>query len=331
MSTTITIVTDPCCEGSGSAAGRRNSLINGGCIVAQRNDATISGSYLFGATDRWAGKAAGSPSAGTLTRASSAPIGRTGYALMIDGLTTGSSGSASIRYRMESADARAFRNQTAVFNCLVHHDVGSDIAYSVTISKADAVDDFSSVTAISTQSFTVADQTEHRLIHSTSLGDVTNGLEIVVTAECGAITTKDFYFTEMQLEGGSTPTTFDYRSIAEELNLCLRYAWMLRPHNDGGVRFGLGQCVSTTAGQMWLPFPTTMRVGPTVSISAAGDFALANTTSVNMTMTSFATTNSYSNGAAFNAICSGGGLVAGHATQWFAVDPDSFILFDSEL
>jgi hypothetical protein len=81
---------------------------------------------------------------------------------------------------------------------------------------------------------------------------------------------------------------------------------------------------------MWLPMPTTMRAAPSASVSALSDFALADVASVNKTMTALSTITSQPNGMAFNATVASG-LVAGNATQWFAMNSNAFMLFDSEL
>src|SRR6185437_9778165 len=56
-----------------------------------------------------------------------------------------------------------------------------------------------------------------------SLGDVSNGIEIQVDAQCGSVTTKNFYFTEWQLEEGSVVTSLDRRTYEQELRDCQRY------------------------------------------------------------------------------------------------------------
>lgn len=187
-----------------------NLIINGCCRVAQRAAPNISASYQYGQVDRWAAKADGTPTAGTISQTTVSAAGRTGYALRLAGVSTGAGGAVYARYRMESLDARNFKNQTAIFHLKVHHDVGSAKDYTITINKANAADNFSAVTAIGTSAAqSVASATETTVSYSVALGDCSNGLEIIVKCDCGAITTKNFDFTEMKIEVGVVATEFE--------------------------------------------------------------------------------------------------------------------------
>jgi hypothetical protein len=77
-----------------------------------------------------------------------------------------------------------------------------------------------------------------------------------------------FYITGVQLEKGSTATSFDYRPYGTELALCQRYFAKLNNDGTGGdVTLGCGFQQSTIAGVISINFPVTMRVEPTVVIS----------------------------------------------------------------
>ena len=67
-------------------------------------------------------------------------------------------------------------------------------------------------------------------------------------------------FTGVQLEKGSTATSFDYRPYGTELALCQRYlpAIPLSPQYNGA-----GQWFGATVGVVQLPLPVTARVAPT--------------------------------------------------------------------
>jgi len=71
-----------------------------------------------------------------------------------------------------------------------------------------------------------------------------------------------FYITGVQLEKGSTATSFDYRPYTTELALCQRYY------------INYGQCglvaYSTQGVVATVTYPVTMRASPTVSISYNG-------------------------------------------------------------
>jgi len=66
--------------------------------------------------------------------------------------------------------------------------------------------------------------------------------------------------TGVQLEVGSTATSFDYRSIGTELALCQRYFWVLTAAQ--------GTAVSSTTARWNVSHPW-MRASPTVAVTAA--------------------------------------------------------------
>jgi len=55
------------------------------------------------------------------------------------------------------------------------------------------------------------------------MGDCSNGIELELKAEVGAITNKNLDITEWKLEPGSVSTAFRPRLYDEELTLCLPY------------------------------------------------------------------------------------------------------------
>jgi hypothetical protein len=76
-----------------------------------------------------------------------------------------------------------------------------------------------------------------------------------------------FYITGVQLEKGSTATSFDYRPYGTELALCQRYA---QPCGQGGT----GRASSTTGLETTTQFRVPMRTTPTITF---GGFSGAQT------------------------------------------------------
>ena len=77
-----------------------------------------------------------------------------------------------------------------------------------------------------------------------------------------------FYITGVQLEKGSTATSFDYRPYGTELQLCQRYAIV---YGGSDTRhLGIGTMYSSTAINLTLHTPTTMRASPTITKTLNG-------------------------------------------------------------
>ena len=207
-------------------AQTQNYVINGVGVIAQRADYTlVKDAYDFG-PDRFEGMATGTlVSAGTLTRTAAANIGVTGFAHKFNQVTLTGTGILFHRTRIESKDAKNFKNLKASLSCKVYHDVGAPVDYTLTVRKANAEDDFSATTDIANDGGTsVADTTATTLaFEDISMGDCSNGIEVELKIECGAVTLKDFEQTEYQLKVGLVATPFKPEPIESVLAKCQRY------------------------------------------------------------------------------------------------------------
>ena len=107
-----------------------------------------------------------------------------------------------------------------------------------------------------------------------------------------------FYITGVQLEKGSTATSFDYRPYGTELALCQRYTV-----SYGGttayesVALGYANATTTAIAKTFLP--VEMRATPTVTSSASGTFGLYDGVAVTSVT---AITSDQSSPKIFNAI-----------------------------
>ena len=91
---------------------------------------------------------------------------------------------------------------------------------------------------------------------------------------------RTFYITGVQVEKGSTATSFDYRPYTTELQLCQRYlpATFNRVGNDP---IAVVQCISSTVGLAAIPFPVTPRVNPTgITTTTVSNFYVTNVTAL---------------------------------------------------
>ena len=94
-----------------------------------------------------------------------------------------------------------------------------------------------------------------------------------VTGQSNAIASNAniFAITGVQLEKGSTATSFDYRPYSAELAMCQRYYYKANS-TGGNVLFGFGYNTATTESAFGISLPVTMRSIPTFTSSAAGTF-----------------------------------------------------------
>ena len=124
-----------------------------------------------------------------------------------------------------------------------------------------------------------------------------------------------FYITGVQLEKGSTATSFDYRPYGTELSLCQRYLPMISCDSSSGGQFAVGQASGTTAAEFHLRFPVTVRTAATgLVIDTVSNLRCANAAiSGSPTVTSLGFLSGNSDSARFSAFVASG-LVAGNAT-----------------
>ena len=90
-------------------------------------------------------------------------------------------------------------------------------------------------------------------------------------------TTNDatFELTGVQLEVGPQATSFEFRSIGEELTLCYRYYYLVGSQaRDGNPSYtlGLGALNTDTSAFMHFSFPTEMRSTPTLDHTNGADY-----------------------------------------------------------
>lgn len=138
-----------------------------------------------------------------------------------------------------------------------------------------------------------------------------------------------FYITGVQLEKGSTATSFDYRPYGAELALCQRYYWQV---GSNGQRFGTGWWYSTTTA-LGVPIvnPVSWRDPSTVSVSysALSDFAIYNGAG-GLTPTSITLDSAGQNQTALNVGVASGGT-AGYAAALISANANGRIKISNEL
>ena len=140
-----------------------------------------------------------------------------------------------------------------------------------------------------------------------------------------------FYITGVQLEVGSTATSFDYRPYGTELALCQRYYYKIIK-GDGNSRVLSGYISSTTQSINLLNMPVSMRTSPT-ALETNGTAAHYSVAHVN-TETNCNAVPSY-NDSTINTVsviaAVASGLTAGQGCQLRFINASSYLAVSAEL
>ena len=287
--------------------GRRNIIINGSQLVAQRatSVADVGGSQGYFCTDRFKSTLSGTAARYTVSQDSDAPAGFS-KALKYDVTTADTSVAAdefhAISYRAEGQDishfewgtsdakkctfsfyAKATTAQTVVVNFVRATTSGT----SRSVSKA-----FSITTSYQRFTFTLPADTggdaqvetnaEGFAIHiGLSMGsnftsgtlnetwqDFTNANRFVGVGNLASSTDNNFFITGIQLEVGSQATPFEHRSFGEELNLARRYLYKL---DIAGDRITSSVLRPDNKRLFQVFFPVQMRADPTATTTYDAD------------------------------------------------------------
>ena len=261
--------------------GFKNRLINGLATVQQRAAVAISGAYQYGVCDRWAVAGGGTPTAGSITSFAAGNNTLSGQAIAITGYSaTGTGTVPSVQQRIEQKNCYDLRSSTVTVSALVYQDTGSTLTYGFNFAKFGSLDVYSGATFLGSATMsqaTVPSGVWTRIVGTYTFGanDCDNGiaLSILVPTYNTAIVTKNFYYSELQLEKGAAMTSFDYRPYGTELMLCQRYYWR-NASSVSSVAIASGVNYLTTLGLCYIQMPVPMRASPTGSVNSPGNFAV---------------------------------------------------------
>jgi len=136
-----------------------------------------------------------------------------------------------------------------------------------------------------------------------------------------------FYITGVQLEVGSTATSFDYRPYGTEFSLCERYFQKYSGGGNGG--FVSMAIFGATEAFTGLTFPQ-MRTGPSLSYSSLNDFQLLSDGVTRSPLTTFQANGSSNNRMEIQANWSSN-LTAGFSAWLRITNSNGFYSFSAEL
>ena len=142
-----------------------------------------------------------------------------------------------------------------------------------------------------------------------------------------------FYITGVQLEKGSTATSFDYRPYGTELALCQRYYYRLTQPTASSYFPASGLCTSSTLARVAATFPVTMRAVPTAldTTGTASNYAVISTTATAINLTAVPSLNDTTANGGIIGVTVSTGLTAGHAAIFYANLAGAYIGWSAEL
>jgi hypothetical protein len=140
-----------------------------------------------------------------------------------------------------------------------------------------------------------------------------------------------FYVTGVQLEVGSTATSFDYRPYGTELALCQRYCYKIATSGGYSAYATTGMFISTTRVDFPILLPTYMRASPTATYTAANTY-LPSSAGTDFTPSAVATAAGSASPQAITVSFTVSGATAGRAATLTDLNSTaSNMIFSAEL
>jgi hypothetical protein len=140
-----------------------------------------------------------------------------------------------------------------------------------------------------------------------------------------------FYITGVQLEKGSTATSFDYRPYGTELALCQRYCYKISTSGGYSAYATTGMFISTTRVDFPILLPTYMRASPTATYTAANTY-LPSSAGTDFTPSAVATAGGSASPQAITVSFTVSGATAGRAATLTDLNTaSSNMIFSAEL
>jgi hypothetical protein len=241
--------------------GFKNRIINGSTLINQRGVTSGVTSGYF--VDRW--QISGLTTSSLIT--TSLPNNFT-QAISLN--RTSAAGTMTAYQSIEAKNCLDLVGATVTVSFWAQNVTGIT-SITVTLNYANSADTFSSVTAITTVTVSSSPSgswTYYTATYTSLPSGVANGLQLViggVTASTGTLG-----ITGVQLEKGSTATSFDYRPYGTELMLCQRYYYKIAGNGTTGTTSFMSPGVAysaTQTAQHYGAHPVTMRATPTATAS----------------------------------------------------------------
>jgi hypothetical protein len=350
--------------------GMKSRIINGAMVIDQRNNGasvTIPSTTSFYTLDRWATQSiaaskytvqrnAGSvtPPAGfsnylgaTVAASANVTVGAGDYYGLthsIEGFNVADLGWGAAGAQSVTLSFWVRSSLTGTFGGALRNGDGTrSYPFTYTISSANTWEQ-KSITVAGDISGTWATNNTAGLIVSFGLGYGTtfsgtagawaSSNFISATGAVRVIETNSatFYITGVQLEKGSTATSFDYRPY--ELQLCQRYYYRVSTGTVGGLLVTSGQWFGSTTGAVITPFPVTMRTRPTAleQSGTASHYAMISNVGGGIACSAVPTfAGDTTNYVAAITFTTASGGVAGYTTFMYSNNASAYLGWSAEL
>ena len=246
--------------------GFKNRIINGAMSLDQRNagaSQTITAAAALAYTvDRWyayctGANVTGQQIAGAYTSSQ--------YRYQF----TGAASVTAIGFgqRIEAKNCFDLANTTATLSCYISNSLLTTVTWTAYYATTTA-DTFGSlasptVTQIATGTFTVSSTRTQYTTNISVPSAATTGIQILFTV--GAQTSGTWVIDSVQLEKGSTATSFDYRPYGTELALCQRYYTVFAWESGSNWPSVGGYITNGGTVDASFTFPVQMRTTPTTT------------------------------------------------------------------
>lgn len=286
---------------SGGWNGFRNRIINGAMVIDQRNagaSVTIPVTTTTYTLDRWVAFASGASKYSVQQNAAAVtpPAGFKSY-LGVTSLAATSLGAGDYYFVCQKIEGYNCADLGFAAAGASTVTVSFWVRSSLTGTFGGALNNGDSTRAYPfTYTISAANTWEQKTVtiagDTSGTWDTTNGKSIIVIFGLGVGSTSSgtagswsgnayfsttgatsvvgtnaatWYVTGVQLERGSTASSFEYRSYGTELALCERYYWKSAVGTYNAI--GSGSVTGSSQVSIYIKYPTTMRSSPTVSYS----------------------------------------------------------------
>ena len=317
--------------------GFKNRIINGSMVIDARNAGatqTITAAAALAYTvDRWYAYSTGANVTGQQVAGSTTPtVTQNRYRF------TGAASVTAVGFgqRIEQKNSYDLAGSTCTLS--------ADLAISATLTTVTwtayyattTADTFGSlasptVTQIATGTFTVSATVTNFSANISVPAAATTGIQILFTV--GALTAGlTWTIGNVQLEKGSTATSFDYRPYGTELGLCYRYYYK-SVVQTGNSPFGSAFMNSTTEARGLVQFPVVMRTNPTAleQTGTVTDYRVRYTASSTATCSAVPTFQTATTIMSFVSFTVASGLTGGQAGFLESNSTSSYLGWSAEL